>query len=251
MKSQMNRRWIHRVVGVALMLALAPAAAQKREGAKFNPLAPHANIAVMVDAPCVLKVNGERVHTFNANSYPTYPVWLNVGTQRIECVSTKDPSIKAEKVMEVVQHQNELVTLRLKTSTRWQREGGTLIDVQSNLQWTARDNGVATSWRTAREHCARQGNGWRLPTADELLSLYDPGELGVECTDDKMAGTRCRVHEGFRLSSWYFWSADNDGSSKAWGVELNIGRKELVDLFFYGQEMPPNKYSRALCVRRA
>ena len=123
MKSQNNRRWIARVVGIALMLALAPATAQKSKGAKFNPLAPHANIPVMVDAPCVLKVDGDHVHTFNADSYLTYPVWLNVGTHRVECVSTKDPGIKAEKVLEVVQYQNELVTLRLRASTRWRQEG--------------------------------------------------------------------------------------------------------------------------------
>ena len=48
--------WNKGVVGIALMLALAPATAQKSKGAKFNPLAPHANIPVMVDAPCVLIV---------------------------------------------------------------------------------------------------------------------------------------------------------------------------------------------------
>lgn len=52
------------------------------------------------------------------------------------------------------------------------------IDTKKNLMWYRRDNGEYISWDEAKDYCKKfHGGGyknWRLPTLEELKSLYDP-----------------------------------------------------------------------------
>ena len=50
-------------------------------------------------------------------------------------------------------------------------------DPATGLEWTKRDNAVEVDWEQANAYCANLrmgGAGWRLPTIDELLGIYDP-----------------------------------------------------------------------------
>lgn len=235
-------------VAATLMLGAAPSIAQSK-------MAPDllrglgGSVVVMVDAPCELMVNGKHAHTFD-KWLVNYPVMLPAGTHSIECVNKKASGFRAKKSVVISDGDTQkIIQLSVKNSGRWKQEGDVLIDAKTQLQWTARDNGVPTSWRTGRQYCARLGHGWRLPTTDELLNLYDKSEVGVPCDSAGDPTPRCKVYEGFRLSSYIFVSSDNDGSSKAWEADLGIGRGDLVPLFLNNQELPPNHYSRALCVR--
>ncbi|HTU60119.1 MAG TPA: DUF1566 domain-containing protein, partial [Polyangiales bacterium] len=49
----------------------------------------------------------------------------------------------------------------------------TVTDTHTKLEWQMRYGDVDTL-EAAREHCANQSNGWRLPGLNELLSLNDP-----------------------------------------------------------------------------
>jgi hypothetical protein len=55
---------------------------------------------------------------------------------------------------------------------------GTVTDVITGLMWAATDNGSPISWPDARRYCQNYIGGghtdWRMPTLDELSSLYDP-----------------------------------------------------------------------------
>ncbi|MFZ7110167.1 MAG: DUF1566 domain-containing protein [Desulfatiglandales bacterium] len=55
---------------------------------------------------------------------------------------------------------------------------GTITDTKTGLMWAAQDNGYPIKWRDALLYCQRfRGGGfsdWRLPTQEELASLYDP-----------------------------------------------------------------------------
>ena len=55
---------------------------------------------------------------------------------------------------------------------------GTITDTKSGLMWAAKDNGSDITWQNARAYCKNYRGGghsdWRLPTQDELASLYDP-----------------------------------------------------------------------------
>jgi len=54
---------------------------------------------------------------------------------------------------------------------------GTILDTQTNLLWAARDNGKDINWTDAKFYCENYNGGgykdWRMPTKDELQSLYD------------------------------------------------------------------------------
>jgi len=61
-------------------------------------------------------------------------------------------------------------------------DDGTVWDSQSNLLWASRDNGSNINWSDAEEYCKTYDGGgykgWRLPTKDELLTLYDRSIFG-------------------------------------------------------------------------
>lgn len=56
-------------------------------------------------------------------------------------------------------------------------DDGTVLDTKTNLMWTARDNGSALSWPSAKTYATTYRGGgytdWRLPTLEELAGLYD------------------------------------------------------------------------------
>jgi uncharacterized caspase-like protein len=54
---------------------------------------------------------------------------------------------------------------------------GTVFDTSTNLMWAAKDNGRDIKWAGAKSYCENYRGGgykdWRMPTQDELASLYD------------------------------------------------------------------------------
>ncbi len=53
----------------------------------------------------------------------------------------------------------------------------TVLDTKTNLMWAAKDNGSDISWKDAKAYCENFNAGgykdWRMPTQEELSSLYD------------------------------------------------------------------------------
>jgi hypothetical protein len=52
----------------------------------------------------------------------------------------------------------------------------TVTDNWTGLTWQRQNNGAAPNFADAGTYCAQMGNGFRLPTTKELLSLIDPME---------------------------------------------------------------------------
>jgi hypothetical protein len=56
---------------------------------------------------------------------------------------------------------------------------GTVTDTQTGLMWAARDNGSDINWFGAKSYCEGFSgggqSGWRMPTQDELVRLYQAG----------------------------------------------------------------------------
>jgi hypothetical protein len=113
-----------------------------------------------------------------------------------------------------------------------------LRNTVTGLLWTRSDNGSDINWNDAKAHCARSP-GWRLPTVDELISLYDPKLPGVDC-----GRYTCKVAGQFQLTDSQFWSGDSDGPSKARSVTLGHGNRHSTDVDL-------SSATRALCVRRS
>lgn len=127
---------------------------------------------------------------------------------------------------------------------RWKNlDNGILKDARTKLEWLQDDNGDDIDWNGAKSYCEGRHHGWRLPSLQELKSIYDEHERGVRC-----AQAICKVSSQFHLTGTWFWSAtqvgkdSTDGIELAWGVLMANGAPtQTVRDASYG--------SRVLCVR--
>lgn len=78
-------------------------------------------------------------------------------------------------------------------------------------------------WNSAVSACCNLGNGWRLPSEDELLAIYK-----VKSTLDS---TLAAV--GDELSFAWHWSSIECGSDCAWFVDLSNGDTLYIDKYYY------------------
>jgi hypothetical protein len=113
-------------------------------------------------------------------------------------------------------------------------------DAQTGLEWTRRDDGAGLDWHKAEAYCRSlsvdDAGGWRLPTIDELRSLYGASPK-VPCGD-----AMCAIDPVFTLSSPYVWSA----------TEFGVSARTYLD-FKFGTQLSPTITPRlvrgVLCVR--
>jgi hypothetical protein len=92
---------------------------------------------------------------------------------------------------------------------------GTVLDTRTGLMWAAHDNGGAATWKEAKKYCENYAGGgykdWRMPTVEELRTLYDKHEPGYrpECAvyDWKVYLT-AKIH----LSGGSAWTPEDHGS---------------------------------------
>jgi hypothetical protein len=85
-------------------------------------------------------------------------------------------------------------------------ENGIVYDEKTNLEWlTAPDKYI--TWDEAKawvESLSIEGGGWRMPTKDELQSLYIKG-----------AGER-NMTPLLKTTGWRVWSGQTEGEMAAW-----------------------------------
>ncbi|MEE4355838.1 MAG: DUF1566 domain-containing protein [Desulfococcaceae bacterium] len=90
---------------------------------------------------------------------------------------------------------------------------GTVTDPRTGLMWADRDNGHDINWHDAKKYCESYrggGNkGWRIPTEDELMGLYQSGN-GYNAN-----GYTVYTTDLIHLSGFAVWASKNDGSSAA------------------------------------
>jgi hypothetical protein len=77
-----------------------------------------------------------------------------------------------------------------------------------NLEVMTEDLESKYNWYDAMKACAVLGDGWRLPTKDELNLLYENKEkIGGFANDD------------------YYWSSTEDGNYDAWRQDFDDGNQ--------------------------
>jgi hypothetical protein len=111
---------------------------------------------------------------------------------------------------------------------------------RGGLMWTIKDNDSDVNWFEARDYCTRCRLGgytdWRLPTIDELTSLYDPARP-----------TTPRIVVPFEPVFFWMWSstmkASANGSASAFCFNFGNGVRDSFDLRRYGMHV--------LCVRQS
>ena len=72
-----------------------------------------------------------------------------------------------------------LMVTPVMASDRFINNGdGTVTDTKTGLMWSVEDNGKHINWNDARSYCQGYSGGnhtdWRMPTLEELKTLYEP-----------------------------------------------------------------------------
>jgi hypothetical protein len=92
-------------------------------------------------------------------------------------------------------------------------DNGVVVDTKTGLQWFVGPD-INTTWDEAKswvESLAVDGGQWRMPTRDELSSLYSKG-----------AGSH-NMTPLLKTTGGYVWTGETVGSSYAWGFCFDIG----------------------------
>ncbi|MFA6412392.1 MAG: DUF1566 domain-containing protein [Syntrophales bacterium] len=91
---------------------------------------------------------------------------------------------------------------------------GTVLDQKSGLMWATKDNGEDVNWQGAQRYCERYRGGgfedWRMPTLDELASLYDNAK-----THTASCGHDVNLTESIGLTCAWAWTSEKRGSDAA------------------------------------
>ena len=222
------------------------------QGAHVNEVDSHRDVAAWVQARKQdTKVAYQRYQS-------TYPNGEHIGevTERIAAVQTRvaeeeriaEDRRKAEERIAEVQRvserkfllkgkviDEEILEQALNGGFR-DNGDGTLTDSETGLVWRRKDNGSDIDWTNANAWCERWG--MRLPNIEELAGIYERGSL-TSC-----GRYTCKVSPLFELTTPFFWSSTQSGSSEAWGLSLGDGLRALRPLSSRGPS-----FRRALCVR--
>ncbi|MCP4023939.1 MAG: DUF1566 domain-containing protein [Desulfobacteraceae bacterium] len=83
---------------------------------------------------------------------------------------------------------------------------GTVTDMKTNLMWAIKDNGIPISWPNSLSYCKKYIAGghtdWRMPTLEELSTLYEP----------KVKNSRgYHVVKPIKTTAMSCWASDHNG----------------------------------------
>lgn len=113
---------------------------------------------------------------------------------------------------------------------------GVINDTKNQLQWLPKDSwqdlGKWVDWEGAlayvkimNQYYAGGFTGWRLPTKEEALSLYDEN-----LSQPDWAGETIHIHPAFvRKAGYCLWVNDVDEEGRAMWLNLRDGSMEYVD----------------------
>ena len=86
---------------------------------------------------------------------------------------------------------------------------GTVTDSKTHLMWAKDDNQGDVTWRNAKAYCEHiilsKYEDWRMPTINELASLYDKRAKGYEAD----CGNLVKLNPVIHLSCGWVWARDN------------------------------------------
>lgn len=193
---------------------------KKQQEASVAQRRAQANMATLVvksDSACELIVNGSGQGSLSADV--TKAVKVPPGEQLIECRSASGAVTQETKTVAAGAQAVLMLSMpRIFDSGG----GGVMVQSQAGRQWTQSDNGYDIDWQAASQWCSKMIGDWRLPSIDELLALGKPA--------------------GFRFTGSSYWTNERNGSSEAWLVSLDWGRRGSSDV-------SRSKNFRVLCVR--
>jgi hypothetical protein len=125
-------------------------------------------------------------------------------------------------------------------------------DTQTNLMWAGRDNGGDVTRQEAMDYCRdltlAGHHDWRLPTIDELQTLYDTG-VSIGGTWGPARSVYWHVKGNLHLSGGetagnLTWLTDQTPAGEEQSYDFSFGRRNYDPVSFRADH-------RALCTREA
>lgn len=108
-------------------------------------------------------------------------------------------------------------------SGRYAVSNSTVQDKKTGLVWAQGGNSATYTWSGAKGYCSGLGSGWRLPTAKELLSIWDIVQVDL-------AGAVTAIDNSVFLQTQAddYWSSTSfAGGGKAWCLNFSAQRSGL------------------------
>jgi hypothetical protein len=104
-----------------------------------------------------------------------------------------------------------LIVIPVIASDRFINNGdGTVTDTKTGLMWSVEDNGKHINWHDARSYCQSYSGGnhadWRMPTLEELKTLYEPVILNDQ---------GYHINTAVGLTAESCWASDTRGNEAA------------------------------------
>ncbi len=123
-------------------------------------------------------------------------------------------------------------------------------DTQTNLMWAGKDNGSDVTRQQAMDYCRdltlAGHHDWRLPTIDELQTLYDPGvSIGGIWGPNRSVYWHVKGHlhlTGGETAENLTWLTDLTPAGEEQSFDFSFGRRNY-DAVTFGAD------HRALCMR--
>jgi len=97
------------------------------------------------------------------------------------------------------------------------------IEVDGKILLVAFKDEGEMNWDEAFEACEKLGDGWRLPTIEELKAMHNQLH---------------RKRKGNFIQDTWYWSSSEYDFSDAWGVDFWDGNDSMDDKSGYGQVHP-------------
>lgn len=212
---------------VAILLMLAPVAV----------VAKKSTLIVKTDTACALSINGKSLGTLQVDLPRN--LQMPVGKQQISC--THD-SRRVERTETLKSGGTVTVQLVLPPPERFEIIPEGIRDNAQKLIWNKADNGSNIGWTGAKQHCVAMGAGWKLPSGENLLSLFDANSANEFTLD--FNGTPYLLKPAtalIKFSGGGYWS-DEVNEYGVWGVNLATGTR-------YTFTFDAVNFTRAICVR--
>ncbi len=107
-------------------------------------------------------------------------------------------------------------------------DDGTVKDQESGLIWAPQDNGKDISWSRAVLYCKNYSAGghddWRMPSADELATLYDNKQKIAEKDNDYAINITTKL---IKISAPWVWTKRRTDERKSivFGFNKGVSRR--------------------------
>jgi Protein of unknown function (DUF1566) len=199
------------------------------------PFCQGADLLIHTDVECRLSVDGAPQGTLKTGD----GLRLNLASGEHQLEATPlDGKSTWRKTIQVAAAENQTLDIPMREviSAQASDDRGYWIDSETQLMWTAADNGSGVSLSQAVRYCRRLTlsgfEDWTLPSIDDLQRLFGGPD----------SRTGYRIKGPIKLSGWQWSSTPGTQAGEGWALDFGDGARASVAAGDSG-------LNRALCVR--